>query len=492
MTLSISSDKPTEILQRIALFVGDPVKTEPLSTSFKNANRAALYRYLFKKYEKNKELAFYCNVAKTKYEKIKMTQEEWVMAIVKEVYTRVIENGLSLLTGEKFLFNNTPYFVWEGKMIPCSSRLSPVRLGKIAKDFAPYLDKKAMDLIIVFQKIAMQSLTAQKIILNLVIKDLTREELLKIAEKISTWMVDNPQSYAKNLRKDGTDYTTAWKWFKKTKKIRKLKLKMSDPSILFFPKEISHLTTLQKLKLPGNQLETLPDSFGNLTNLHTLDLRANMLRTLPDNFKNLKKIEKINLAKNRFNTLPDCFEKFTYLNTMSLHNNGLQYLPESFEYLMHLKFLNLANNLLKTLPESFGKLKNLEKLILSDNEIESLPNSFGNLIRLNFLHLNSNQLETLPESFKNLKQLKEFKIAFNRLRSLPCSFGKFKNLEVLSLIHNDLKTLPASFGNLAKLRFLYLDNNPLEYIPRSILQSSNPAIRNHSVLRHTPTSQENL
>lgn len=407
MTQSIYFFVPQGLLQQIAYLVGDPAKTERISKAFKDANRK-LYRYIFTEYENSTELVPYCNFAKSKYEKIKMFEEQRYMALVKEVYTNVMENGASLQKGKIFIFNNTPCFIWKGKAILSSSKLDPVRLSKIAEEFAPYLWEQARSLNVAIENFAKQSLA-------------------------------------------------------KTKKICELDL--SNYSLLFFPGEICHLTNLRRLNLSHNKFEILPDSFTNLTKLQSLDLFSNSLQLLPEPFGNLIKIKKINLSFNSFQTLPDCFEHFTHLKTARFSYNNLQFLPRSFEHCTNLKHLFLNSNSLSALPESFGKLKHLE-----------------------ILNLSSNKLAILPNSFENLKQLKDFKICGNRLQSLPCFFGNFKKLEVLDLSHNNLNTLPASFGNLTKLRTLFLNSNPLEYIPSTILQSSNPVIKDHSILKNMPTS----
>ncbi|HSW86940.1 MAG TPA: leucine-rich repeat domain-containing protein [Rhabdochlamydiaceae bacterium] len=469
MPLSIS-DKPTEILQRIALFVGDPAKTERISTSFKEANRAALYRYLFRKYEKNTELAFYCNAAKRKYEKTKMSEEERDRVLVKEVYTRVIKNGLSLLDGKKLLFDHTPYFVSNEKIILSSSKLSPIRLHAIAKAVAPNLEKKAMDLILAFKQIAEQNPTAKNLP-NLMDNDTVSSnngDLLKIAEEMSLWMLDKLQSKQT--------------WFKGTKRFSKLEL--CHLSLSFFPEEITHATALRKLNVSNNHLEHLPESFANLTNLKKLNLDRNAMSALPDGFEKLKKLKVLQLSNNRFETLPDCFEHFSNLKTISVFNNSLKHLPKSFYQLAHLKQLSLKHNLLTSLSESFGNLKQLEELDLSENKIDVLPNSFGNLRKLKLLDLTDNDLETLPDSFGHLKQLKEFKIADNALQALPSSFGNLKHLEILDLNNNYLATLPVSFRNLTKIQVVHLDNNHFESIPEKIYRSSNTVIKYHSVLRN--------
>lgn len=458
MTQSIYFFAPQELFQQIAYLVGDPAKTERISKAFKNANRK-LYQYIFTEYENSKPLVPYCNLAKSKYEKIKMSEEQRYMALVKEVYTNVMENGASLQKGKIFIFNNTPCFIWEGKAIPSSNKLDPVRLGKIAENFAPYLSEQAKSLNVAFEYIAKQSLSANHFLGLLNQNKLKDEILIENAEKIRLWMFNNPQSHAKNLKKDGTGYTTAWKRFKKTKKICALDLS-NYHSLLFFPRELCHLTNLRRLNLSYNKFEALPDSFTNLTKLQNLEISGNSLNFLPETFGNLTKIKKIWLSFNSLQTLPDCFEHFTRLKTANFSYNKLQFLPRSFDHCMNLKHLFLSNNSLSSLPESFGKLEHLEVLDLSDNKLAILPNSFV-----------------------NFKQLKDFTIARNILRSLPCSFGNLKKLKILDLSFNNLNTLPFSFGNLTKLQKLFLDYNPLEYVPTSILLSSNKVIK-HSILKN--------
>lgn len=473
MTWSISF-APREVLQQIDLFVGDPSKTERISKSFKEASRIALYPFLFRGYEKQSGLAFYCNFAKSKYKKIEMSEKDRYMVLVKEVYTKVIEDGLSLI-GKKLLFDHTPYFVWDKRTIPCSSKLSPVRLHAIATVVVPNLGKKAMDLILAFKQIADLSHTAKnfldlmdQVAVDNEAVDRNNEDLIKNAKKISMWMPDNLHPKKK--------------WFKETNQFPKLVL--CHLSLSFFPEEVTNLTTLKHLSLSHNYLEQLPESFANLTNLKRLNLNRNVMKVLPDGFGNLTKLELLYLSNNRFETLPNCFEHFSNLKTVSLFNNSLKYLPTSFDCLVHLKQLFLKHNLLTSLSESFGNLKQLEELDLSENQIDVLPNSFGNLRRLKLLDLTDNDLETLPDSFGQLKQLKEFKIANNALQALPSSFGKLKHLEILDLNNNQLASLPQSFGNLTKIQAVHLDNNPFESIPEKIYRSSNTVIKYHSVLRN--------
>lgn len=201
------------------------------------------------------------------------------------------------------------------------------------------------------------------------------------------------------------------------------------------PSEVSSLTYLEQLVLPGNRKinGTIPSSWTSLQALWNLDLRQNSLNSsLPDWLPELRSLAYLNLSSNFF------------------HGS----IPESYFTMANLSLLSLQWNFLDgTLSSSLAGLSNCSVLELAFNFIHgTIPNEIGQMPSVNSIRLSSNLLVgTIPASLGNLTKLVELSLTGNALRGpIPPCLGYLPHLQALLLSENLLTGgIPETFANMS-------------------------------------------
>ena len=260
-----------------------------------------------------------------------------------------------------------------------------------------------------------------------------------------------------------------------------------------FPARVLHLTNIQSLLLPSNDISVLPESISFLVHLKELSMSGNKLRELPRDFIQLRKLTDLYLCANHLTELPHDFGDLCELQTLTLNGNLLKSLPRILQNCTKLKNLLVCGNPLKHTPPLFnlGSLrelwviglntdtntfqepslnhfsKSLEVLFADENKFDDIPDvrHIGNLI---YLSLSSNRIRALPPRFCELHSLSVLNLSCNRLRMLPEEFCKLTGLRELRLCCNSLTALPKDFSKLKQLSLLSLNGNTFEHFPDAV------------------------
>ncbi|KAI6021551.1 hypothetical protein BKA83DRAFT_4283648 [Pisolithus microcarpus] len=252
---------------------------------------------------------------------------------------------------------------------------------------------------------------------------------------------------------------------------------------------LSHLSSLQILKLDHNLFRVLPDAIGDLSHLITLSCSDNHLDALPESIGRLQRLE-----------------------TLDAHNNSLTRIPASIWNCASLTLINVTSNLVEVWhdPPGTGLVSppptgitldvppdppggrhypvrnllveashisspgrpapplaySLERLYVGENRLtdESLP-PFTVLKELRVLNLSFNVIQEMPPSFfRNLSKLEELYLSGNQLTSIPTEdLYKLTRLSVLFLNGNKLQTLPHELGKVQSLTVIDVGSNVLRY-----------------------------
>ena len=165
------------------------------------------------------------------------------------------------------------------------------------------------------------------------------------------------------------------------------------------PPELSRLTELRVLAMPGNALVgEIPTELGELKNLEQLNLRQNYLS----------------------GEIPPELGGLTRLMGLSLE----------------------GNNLRGKIPRELGELRRLTGLSLGHNDLEGeIPAALGQLTRLAWLNLRTNRLTgEIPAELGQLTEVRQLKLAYNELTgSIPEELGKLAGLKVLYVSGNQFR-----------------------------------------------------
>ncbi|NP_796126.4 leucine-rich repeats and immunoglobulin-like domains protein 3 precursor [Mus musculus] len=209
---------------------------------------------------------------------------------------------------------------------------------------------------------------------------------------------------------------------------------------------LSHLQSLQEVKLNNNELETIPNLGSISANIRQLSLAGNA-------------IDKI---------LPEQLEAFQSLETLDLSNNNISELRTAFPPLQ-LKYLYINNNRVSSMePGYFDNLAStLLVLKLNRNRISAIPPKMFKLPQLQHLELNRNKIKNVDGlTFQGLGALKSLKMQRNGVTKLmDGAFWGLSNMEVLQLDHNNLTEITKGWlYGLLMLRELHLSQNAINRI----------------------------
>ncbi|XP_038207683.1 insulin-like growth factor-binding protein complex acid labile subunit [Zerene cesonia] len=170
------------------------------------------------------------------------------------------------------------------------------------------------------------------------------------------------------------------------------------------PETFSHMTSMKRLVLSGNDLLSLEAGlFGNLTQLTTLELEfCGLKRPLNANafFKNLTYMDlrEIKLGGNPLiipASGPLFPKQLSQVTVLDLSNSNITSLtPDAFKNTENITDLNLAGNKIRSEEGSLAfldRLNHLEKINLSNNNLTSIdPQLFSNNPKLHSLNLIGN------------------------------------------------------------------------------------------------------
>lgn len=149
---------------------------------------------------------------------------------------------------------------------------------------------------------------------------------------------------------------------------------LNECGLMYLPREIGCLTSLEKLGLKSNRIEQLPDEFGSLVRLKWLTLENNLLSELPiDAFKCLTALNHLNLNSNKLVEMPtECLAALSpTLSVVLLRHNEIKSLTDA--HVVEFAFLNKLdlrdNPCVRSLDSRFYReLKTLDNFIINNNE----------------------------------------------------------------------------------------------------------------------------
>lgn len=215
--------------------------------------------------------------------------------------------------------------------------------------------------------------------------------------------------------------------------------------------DLSLMTFLQRLTVPGRNLTTLQD-LSSLTKLQYLDLtdckfpaaELSHLAALPE-------LTELKLSNCGLSTIAD-LAGTPKLNILDLSNNTIRNL-EPLSDMTELSELYLQHNALTSL-EALSPLANLTRLDISYNSVSSISPLSG-CILLNWLSAGNNQL-TSAKGASSLPLLTHLYLDFNSLTSVE-SIGGCAALTNLGISNNQISDLSplASLTQIAVLDFSY-------------------------------------
>jgi Leucine rich repeat len=119
-------------------------------------------------------------------------------------------------------------------------------------------------------------------------------------------------------------------------------LNLSHANLTTLPGVIGTLTSLQELRLVGNQLKILPSEIGKLENLRVLAVDSNELSLLPGELRKCAALEEFTLENNRLTSVLLSFGSLRKLRTLHISSNPLEFLPE-IAPCQELRSLSVAN-----------------------------------------------------------------------------------------------------------------------------------------------------
>ncbi|KAI6121838.1 hypothetical protein F5141DRAFT_538234 [Pisolithus sp. B1] len=253
---------------------------------------------------------------------------------------------------------------------------------------------------------------------------------------------------------------------------------------------LSHLSSLQHLRLDHNLFRALPDALGDLSHLITLSCSDNHLDALPESIGHLQRLETLDAHNNSLTRIPASIWNCASLTMINVTSNlvevwheppgtGLVSPPPTGITLdvppeppggRHYPVRNLLVEASSHIP-SPGRpapplAYSLERLYVGENRLtdESLP-PFTVLKELRVLNLSFNVIQEMPPSFfRNLTKLEELYLSGNQLTSIPTEdLYKLTRLSVLFLNGNKLQTLPHELGKVQSLTVIDVGSNVLRY-----------------------------
>ncbi len=155
-------------------------------------------------------------------------------------------------------------------------------------------------------------------------------------------------------------------------------------------KEICHITTLQDLQMPSNDLTELPPCFGKLKNLQKLNLGGSRFKEFPTMILELQGLKYLNIS-GKGEELPDEFSNLSDLEELILTDYKFYTFPKQLLELKKLRTLALINCDLRSIPASISQIQNLEEIYLKSNDLTDLPDELFDIKTLRYINIESNK-----------------------------------------------------------------------------------------------------
>eukprot|EP00961_Rhodomonas_salina_P249923 3378136-Rhodomonas_salina.2 len=274
---------------------------------------------------------------------------------------------------------------------------------------------------------------------------------------------------------------------------------------------LHHLTNLQALSLPNNQVSTLPLSLAVLTNLSKLNTENNPITSPPPHILQLRpdRVVRYLAAKARMiaENVEEMFQAFDEDGSGAVNRKELMdgmhkiHLKISKTRLKELvqendadgnglidaqEFRDMFFNLLQTSAVDSNSVLDFSMVMmpifqidmlepqyvtvlnLSHNLLSDLPQDMGRFVNLTSLILDRNVFETVPDS-ACMSTLHDLSLQGNKLTLLPDRMFVMVNLVCLHLDHNKFDHLPCNIVLMTGLKELTLTKNPLRQPVAQIL-----------------------
>ena len=150
-------------------------------------------------------------------------------------------------------------------------------------------------------------------------------------------------------------------------------ISLENNQLTLIPDSFGNLRSLKCLNLSKNHLKCLNSSiFANMSNLVMLWLNNCELMYLPREIGLLGTLEKLGLKCNSLQDLPLEIGQLSKLSWINVEQNELEILPIEFKQLKNLSYLNLNKNKFASFPVEIFELANLDALFISNNCIKTI------------------------------------------------------------------------------------------------------------------------
>lgn len=255
------------------------------------------------------------------------------------------------------------------------------------------------------------------------------------------------------------------------------------------PREIIHLTKLEKLSITFDDSSLFPDSILELENLKSLsvafcdaeslpfaltevkcalDLHLTYKNkvNLPENLTDINQLNYLQITNDTKSTISYDFSTLSNLVTLTLDGESVIEMQNGSNYSQNFKHLELNCDNPMKIPESIGRINSLTKLSIINMHLKSLPSGIAKLTNLRKLIIACPNMIALPSSVTQLNKLEELTINFDNILT---SFGRysFASGQSAEFAKHDT-TLPDTLVDLINLKKLYIHSNYLHQLPENI------------------------
>lgn len=281
--------------------------------------------------------------------------------------------------------------------------------------------------------------------------------------------------------------------------------------MLFFPKGLESLQSLQVIDLSFNQIQVIDPVLLHMTQLQVLDLRHNFLTHILLALSELTTLKRVDLQNNSLSVLPSWWPENWLQNVVNISWNhikepdlmslgrsqneidqvlkkiyrshaskslsimGMSWdkIPNIFLF-QGLVSLDCSNNIIATWPESLLVCENLRNLCMTRNNLSIVPDGLSLLTNLAYLDLSWNYIRKVTKKLASCVKIAIMNISKNTLPKLPSTFGLIgSSLRDLNISGSGLTEFPASIDHLCGLIHLNASKNAISLLPQSVCLLSN-------------------
>jgi len=189
----------------------------------------------------------------------------------------------------------------------------------------------------------------------------------------------------------------------------RLFLDVADKSNLeAVPDSFEELDDIEEIVITGIDLRVIPECINYLTGLLCLRLSTCTLNhhTLPFTLFQLTSLQVLKLEGNELASIPYQIEELSSLIELNLSFNEIVNIPDELYQLTSLVHLDLQFNRINWLSPQVGDLVNLRKLWIDNNQLQIIPKEISKLIYLEpkqlHIHAVRNRFKSLPDSIRKV------------------------------------------------------------------------------------------